>query len=184
MSSGTVVALRPTWDEIWMQVAHVIAQRSLCDRDQVGAVVASTSNRIVDTGYNGPPRGMPRDEPETGCKSWCPRARGPACDNYEIHPPHGNCAGWPGLHYAYGDCHSVHAEANALLFGDRTQREGGTIYITSGVCGACAKLIANSGLKRVVCDVGNSPPYAGHRNSGEWFAWLRLCGVECVEVGR
>jgi dCMP deaminase len=155
-----------------MQVAHVMAQRSLCDRDQVGAVVVSTSNRIVDTGYNGPPRGMPRDEPEVGCRRWCMRGASSRDTYGQMHE---------GLNPLYDDCHSIHAEANALLFGERTQREGGTIYITSGVCGACAKLIANSGLKRVVCDMGNHAP---HRNSGEWFAWLRLCGVECVEVGR
>lgn len=167
-----------------MRVAHTVAERSLCDRDQVGAVVVDRSNRIVDTGYNGPPRGMYVAATPTGsgglqtatCTSWCPRAKN-LCGDRSIHPPHGLCTGLPNLlHPEYDDCHSIHAEANALLFGERTQREGGTIYITSGVCGACAKLIANSGLVRVVVDLQGSP---AHRSGGEWHAWLELCGVKC-----
>ena len=152
-----------------MNTAHVMAERSLCDRDKVGAVVVSVGNRLVDTGYNGPPRGMHREE--AGCTNWCDRAQsvlratqlGRARD----------------LDAEYRDCPSIHAEANALLFGDRTQRQHGTIYITSGVCGGCAKLIANSGLKRVVCDTSHAAP---HRDSSTWFDWLRNCGLRVDEM--
>jgi dCMP deaminase len=162
VSSGTVRDLRPTWDKTWMNMAHVIAERSLCDRDKVGAVVVSATNRLLDTGYNGPPRGMPRDE--SGCANWCPRA---AVGLKRAPNP------------AYDDCNSIHAEANALLFGDRSQRAYGTIYISSGVCSGCAKLIANSGLTRVVCDVTHVMP---HRDSDMWFTWLRHCGLRVDEM--
>lgn len=166
-----------------MAVAHIVARRSLCDRDQVGAVVVSASNRIVDTGYNGPPRGMPQGG--RTCSSWCPRARRrshkPDCGLITTHHLTCTCGAYDhALNPDYDDCHSLHAEANALMFGDRTQREGGTIYISSGVCGGCAKLVANSGLLRVVCDTSTAAP---HRNSGGWFAWLELCGVKCESVG-
>lgn len=52
----------------------------------------------------------------------------------------------------YGTCPSLHAEANALLTGDRRDREGGTLYVTAHPCIECGKLIANSGLRRLVVD--------------------------------
>jgi dCMP deaminase len=162
-------ALRPTWDETWMNMAIVISERSLCDRDRVGAVVVDKDNRIVDSGYNGPPRGMPRDD--SRCTNWCPRAALPTWI--------GEAGIIPMLDPAYDDCHSLHAEANALMFSDRRLREGGTIYVSSGVCGGCAKLIANSGLRRLVCDTSHEAP---HRSSSEWFAWLRLCNIEVMEM--
>src|SRR5262245_13898137 len=75
---------RPTWDETWLVVADAIALRSVCSRSQVGAVIVSPTNRIVATGYNGPPSGwipdtagklaeMPPDF-YTNCAHWCPRS--------------------------------------------------------------------------------------------------------------
>lgn len=49
-----------------------------------------------------------------------------------------------------GICISNHAEANCLLHADRSRIEGGTIYVSAKPCLGCAKLIANSGLNRVV----------------------------------
>lgn len=168
-----------------MTVARTIALRSLCSRDRVGAVIVTAENRIVDTGYNGPPRGMHRDE-LTDCRSWCPRAQSqlPDCGNSEIHPPHKHCVGWPAMAYAqrlrpgYEDAVELHAEANALMFSDRRAREGGTIYVTSGTCSACAKLVANSGLARAV--YGRRSDGASHRDSERWYDFMRGCGLEVV----
>lgn len=151
-----------------MNAAMVIAERSLCDRDKVGAVVVDRSNRIVDTGYNGAPRGLLTGD--RGCINWCPRAV-PAVD--EVVPIRGR------LDPHYDDCSALHAEANALMFSDRRHREGGTIYVTSSICGGCAKLISNSGLIRVVCDTSHTPP---HRDSGAWFDFMRDCGLTVDEM--
>lgn len=75
----------------------------------------------------------------------------------------------------YADCPSLHAEANALSVCDRVQREGGTIYVTSAVCHACAKLIANSGLTRVV--VSTAAAAAAHREPERSYDLLRGCGL-------
>lgn len=170
-------ASRPTWDEVWMHVAYAVAARSLCERDQVGAVVVSANNRIVDTGYNGPPRGMPRDE--SGCENWCPRAKIQTTFKREIQGVTHDILTGATLDPAYNDCHALHAEANALMFGDRTQREGGTIYISSGVCGGCAKLIANSGLARVVFTIHEQH---SHRMTTEWLKFMQNCGIVCDEI--
>lgn len=45
----------------------------------------------------------------------------------------------------------IHAELNALLYADRKDTVGGTIYITIPPCGECAKHIAAMGITRIVC---------------------------------
>jgi len=139
-------ATRPDWDTTWLAVADVMARRSLCSRSKVGAVIVDKHNRVVATGYNGPPAGFftPRwqtDDDMCGqlmeCKHWCMRgANGPEESTLT----------------SYEDCPSLHAELNALSVCERRIREGGTIYITSDVCYSCAKAIANSGLQRVVIE--------------------------------
>jgi dCMP deaminase len=165
---------RPTWDETWMAVAKQIAQRSLCSRDQVGAVVVSAANRIIDTGYNGPPAGHHatvggvfdgKNWVTRTCQHWCNRAKYAA----EL-----------GVSDDYHDCPSLHAEANALMFSDRRLREGGTIYVTSGTCSGCAKLVANSGLARAVYAPTSRPDGASHRDSDRWYDFLKDCGLEVV----
>lgn len=60
---------------------------------------------------------------------------------------------------AYDNCIANHAEANALLYADRTAIEGGSLYVTDEPCRGCWKLIANSGLVRVAWPKGwsNAP---------------------------
>lgn len=65
---------RPDWEDTWLEVARVIAKRSLCSRDQVGAVIVSKTERIVSSGYNGPPAGFQHNY--LPCTNWCPRSRG------------------------------------------------------------------------------------------------------------
>jgi dCMP deaminase len=158
--------MRQTWDDTWIAVAEVIARRSLCVRSQVGAVIKDPHNRIVATGYNGPPSLFKRTEriggDEPTCEHWCERGRnGPT----------------PGTAITYLDCVSLHAEANALSVCDRSIREGGTIYVTSDVCWSCAKLIANSGLVRVVVSAPNLSP---HRMPDETYKFLRDCEIQVM----
>ncbi len=140
------------WDDVWMQVAAAIAHRSLCSRAEVGAVIVTMSNRIVATGYNGPPAGF---DHTAACTLWCPRAIRPERD--------------PG----YLDCPSIHAETNAIAFCDRRDREGGTLYVTTTICYTCAKLVANSGLHRIVY-----PDDAPHRNGDRSLRLMQQAGLQ------
>ena len=63
---------RPSWDEVWMQVADTVALRSRCSRAQIGAVVVSKDQRVSSTGYNGPAASFPN---EGECVNWCPRRK-------------------------------------------------------------------------------------------------------------
>ncbi len=116
---------RATWDETWDDVAQTISWRSLCVRSRVGCVITDNRHRVVSTGYNGPPAGF--EHSDLKCDQWCPR----------------------GVHADNVLCMSVHAEANALISGDRSSWQGGTMYLTKHPCLECAKMIANSGLRRL-----------------------------------
>jgi len=124
--------MRPDWDEYFLGVAQAIALRADCTRSQVGAVLVK-DNRIVSTGYNGAPAGAP------GCLSAgaCPRGRSDVepGSSYDTGP---------------GSCIAVHAEQNAIIYSDRADRVGSTLYVTREPCGGCSRLIAGSGIARVV----------------------------------
>lgn len=147
--------MRPTVDETFLEMARTAAKRSLCSRAKVGATIVDPTGRIVQSGYNGPPAGYRHDAQP--CNIWCKRSStiAPSPD--------------------YSDCVTLHAEANALLWSDRSLRQGGTIYITSHPCWGCAKLIANSGLVRVVVE-----PDAAHthRDPMASYRFLMECGLD------
>ena len=147
--------VRPSWDKVWMEMADAISKRSRCSRAQIGAVVVSKDQRISSTGYNGPAASL---EVEGDCINWCPRAQGlTTLDN------------------TYDACPSIHSEANALLYVDRSRVEGGTIYITDVACLQCAKLVSNSGVARVVMRVSST---AAHRKPEATIEYLKKCNLE------
>jgi len=159
---------RPNWHETWMAVAVSMSKRSKCVNRQVGAVIVTKENRPMAVGYNGPPANFNKQpvlhfgnqqklvNTNNSCNGFCPRGgsndRGPS----------------------YSNCVSVHAEANALLFADRRDYEGGTIYVTQPPCWDCAKLIANSGIVSVlVLASEDDPPFPSYPA----IEFLKSCGL-------
>jgi dCMP deaminase len=157
-----VTETRPTWQETRVAMARELAKRSLCVRDRVGAIIVDKDDKIIGEGYNGPARYTKHDQ--RPCTEWCPRAA--AKPNME-------------KKVDYSDCPSLHAEANALMASDRSLRVGGTIYITSHPCLACAKLIANSGLTGVY--VGHDGQHE-YRRDGSVYGYLMNLGIRTWEV--
>jgi dCMP deaminase len=152
-------AERLSKDETWMAMAFIAARRSLCDRSQTGAVIVSAQNRIVATGYNGPPTNLRGVDGRT-CSNWCARAATGAVDASR----------------GYLTCPSIHAEANALLYASRRDIEGGTMYVTRVPCWDCAKLIGNSGIVRVMCIIDD--PADADRETGVALKMLADSGLE------
>lgn len=161
------MAQRPDWDETWASFAAIMSFRSRCYRAKIGAIIVSVEERVVATGYNGPPAGWVRAE-TSSCLDWCPRAQRGA-------------AGSEPLDEDYGDCPANHAEINALMHSSRDERMGGTIYVTGSVCMACAKAVANSGLVRVVL-VDVDYEHDAHRHPEEVRTFLEECGLEVIDV--
>lgn len=116
-------ALRPPIEAVLLETAFSFAKRSTCNRLHVGSVIAR-SGRIIATGYNGAPAGLPHCEHPEG-------------DYKRIDT---------------ASCMAVvHAEANAICFAARHGLgvEGAQLYCTHAPCLRCATMILNSGIESV-----------------------------------
>ncbi|MCI5686911.1 cytidine/deoxycytidylate deaminase family protein [Anaerovoracaceae bacterium 42-11] len=125
---------RPSWDEYFMQMAELTAQRSTCLRRHVGAVIVKDKH-IVATGYNGAPRGIAHCDEKGGCLRQ--KMGVPSGQRHEL-------------------CRALHAEQNAIIQAATLGQsiENATIYITHQPCVICAKMIINAGIKRIVVKEG------------------------------
>lgn len=112
-----------SWDEYFMSVALLASRRSKDPCTKVGACIVTAENRIVATGYNGMPNGVPDD-----VVPWT--KEGPFLDTK----------------YAY----VVHAELNAILNCVLNDKTGCRLYVTLFPCNECAKAIIQSGIKHVL----------------------------------
>ncbi len=134
---------RPGWDEYFITIAKAVSARATCFRRKYGAVITK-DNIIVSTGYNGAPSGM-KDCLEVG-----------KCTRKELQIPHGE---------RYELCHSVHAEANAIIRASVDELKGATIYVSgadgnadechSEPCMMCKRMILNAQIRRVIYSDGS-----------------------------
>ena len=131
---------RMGWDEYFMRMAHLVAKRSTCLRRQVGAVLVK-DKRIIATGYNGAPKGLPHCI-DIG-----------RCLRQELGVPSGQ---------RHELCKGLHAEQNCIIqaavFGVSTR--GATLYTTTYPCVICAKMIVNAEIEEVVYDADYEDPLA------------------------
>lgn len=121
---------RPSWDEYFMAIAELVGTRSTCDRGRTGCAIVK-DKRLLVTGYAGSPIGLPH------------------CDEIGHE-----------MHKVIHEDHSVsehcirtaHAEQNAIAQAARMgiALDGATVYCKMTPCYTCAKIIINSGIKKVV----------------------------------
>ena len=113
--------MRPTWDHYFINIALAVAERSTCDRAHVGAVLVR-DKRILTTGLNGSPSGLPH------------------CDTKGHLLVDGHCV------------RTIHAETNAIiqaaLHGVSTKEA--TCYVTHFPCINCTKTLINAGVTEIV----------------------------------
>lgn len=134
-------------DDMLMQTARIMAQRSTCSRGSVGALLA-VQGRILTTGYNGTPAGMAHCDHTCHCTA--------SKTTSKFIPPALLQWGHEQACPAVNGCKlAVHAEANAVAYAARhgVSVEGCEAFITMSPCVACAQLIINAGVVRVVYDV-------------------------------
>lgn len=143
-----------SFDELYMDLAQNLAQKSHCVKIRVGAVI-SKETRIISLGYNGPPAGThncDQEWPETGC----PRDRKGGCSL------------------------ALHAEANAILYAAKNQitLENATLYVTLAPCLPCARIIYTTGIRRVFY----RDSYAAYKgiDEEEGVSFLRRFGLEVI----
>ena len=112
-----------TWDEYFMGISLLSANRSKDPNTRVGACIVNSSNKIMSVGYNGLPRGCSDDE--------FPWER-------------------EGDTFATTYPYVCHAELNAILNNGGGSLEGCKIYVALFPCNECAKAIIQCGIKEVI----------------------------------
>ena len=148
---------RKDWDTYFMDIAYMASTRSRCSRRQVGAVLVQ-GKKLLGSAYNGAPMGVP-DCSEAGCM---------IAEEYElVKLPDGK----EEVVKKQRCIRTIHAEQNLLLFTDRADREGSTIYVTDQPCWTCANMIANSGVAEVVYH----RPYP--KDSDKVIRLMQECGI-------
>ncbi|XP_009383318.1 uncharacterized protein LOC103971094 [Musa acuminata AAA Group] len=115
-----------SWDDYFMAIAFLSAQRSKDPSRQVGACLVSQDDIILGIGYNGFPRGCSDDKLPWAKKS----ING---DPLETKYPY-----------------VVHAEVNAILNTNHASAAGQKLYVTMFPCNECAKIIIQSGVSEVI----------------------------------
>lgn len=119
-----------SWNQYFMAIAMLSAQRSKDPNTKVGACIVTPDNKIVGIGYNGMPIG---------------------CSDSEM-PWERSAESQLDTKYPY----VVHAELNAILNSIKDIK-GCTLYVTLFPCNECAKAVIQSGIKKIVYHTNKYP---------------------------
>lgn len=112
------------WDEYFMGIALLSAERSKDPNTSVGACIVSQDNKILSVGYNGMPRGCSDDE-----YPWARKASSELDTKY---------------------LYVCHAELNAILNYAGTDMKQAKIYTTLFPCNECTKALIQVGIIEVI----------------------------------
>jgi len=124
---------RPDWTDYFMDITRLVARRSTCIRRQVGAIVVK-DKRILATGYNGVPTGLPHCE-DVGCIR--EQNKIPSGQRHEL-------------------CRGLHAEQNTIIQAafHGISISGATLFCTTLPCSICLKMLINAGIREIVYEQG------------------------------
>lgn len=138
-----------------MEMAELAAKRTTCTRRGVGAI-AVVKDRVVATGYNGPPAGMPHCTSDTCIRNLRDITSG---TQLEV-------------------CRAVHAEANLVVHAatSGTDLTNATIYCTHTPCASCVKLLLGTRMHKLVCNLWYPDSYTLEllqlANFYQWENWV------------
>ena len=143
--------VRPSWDAYFMEITNLVSQRSTCSRRRVGAVLVK-DKRILATGYNGAPSGLPHCL-DVGCLR--EQNNIPSGQRHEL-------------------CRGLHAEQNVIIQAarDGIPIQGAVLYCTTRPCVICAKMIINANIVVVYYEEGYEDELADQM--------LREAGIEMI----
>lgn len=146
---------RPSWDQYFIEVMDSISKRSTCDRGRSGCVIVR-NNQIISAGYVGSAAG------DSHCD-----------DNGHKMQKRLNFDGSVSKHCI----RTIHAEQNAICQAAKNGNSinGATLYCRMTPCSVCAKMIINSGIKRVVAQ-------RKYHDSKESMRLFRKCKVKIEHI--
>ena len=136
-----------------MDIALLVARRSTCRRRRVGAITVR-DKRILATGYNGAPTGLPH------CLDI-------GCLREELEIPSGE---------RHELCRGLHAEQNVIIQAayHGVSVEGATLYCTNLPCSICSKMLINAGIRDIIYKEG----YADSMTE----EMLSAAGVKLIQI--
>ena len=140
------------WDDYFMGVSLLAAERSKDPSTQVGACIVSDDNRILSTGYNGFPQG---------------------CSDDDFPWNRDQSLGETKYNFV------VHAELNAILNAGGKSLVGSRIFVSLFPCHECAKAIIQAGVKEVVY---LSDKYNGTESDNASKRMLNAAGVKLTKI--
>lgn len=131
--------------EYYLEIAKAASKRSTCLKRHYGAIIVK-NDEVIATGYNGSPRGCINCSDIGKCK--------------RLDKPH-NSGDYP-------DCHSVHAEQNAIISASRNEMQDSIMYLygeeayivddwqdvwheikNPEPCPICARMLLNAGIRMI-----------------------------------
>ncbi|CAK8683298.1 unnamed protein product [Clavelina lepadiformis] len=134
-----------SWDDYFMGLAFLSGKRSKDPKTQVGACIVNKKKRIVGMGYNGMPDG---------------KQQLLSAGNSETKSNNDETFSWNKVPYEHREkkealdkekkFYVCHAEMNAVVNSYGKSLEGCIIYVSLFPCNECAKLLIQSGIKKVV----------------------------------
>jgi len=136
-----------TWDEYFMGIAKLSAERSKDPNTQVGACIVDDNHHIISLGYNGSPTNYKDD-----LIPWDKRE---------------------GNQFETKYVYVCHSELNAIL-NSPVSVKGMTLYVTLFPCHECAKAIVQAGIKELIYE---SDKYNGTESNIVSKRILDTCGV-------
>ena len=111
---------RPSWDEYYLTIAYVVAQKSFDPSSKCGTVIVSKENRILSTGYNGPIKGSDdKNIPLTRPEKYC--------------------------HMIHGEENALLAYS-----GSYQDIQGATAYVTGRPCHRCLRMMLQKGITTII----------------------------------
>ena len=179
------------YHKLFMDIAIRSAEMSFCERAKVGAVLVK-DNRVLVNAWNGTPSGMDNTCEKTSysmvsicCSAdireedgllYCGECNEEIGFVDDIGSKHSRWVGKITIKKKVVTNHSIviHAEANAILFAAKNgiSTDGCTLYVTLSPCPECCKLIAQSGIKKVI--------YNKEYRNTEGLDFLKQLGVEIL----
>mgnify|MGYP003607822173 CR=1 FL=1 len=129
--------MRISRDDLYLQMAALLAKRTTCVRRGVGCVLVDPDGYVLATGYNGVAAGMPH------CNAVIHTLQS------GHHHPHACPAAFAASGTQLDGCEAIHAEQNAIMrVGDI--RKIHTCYTTVSPCMTCTKLLLGTACQRIV----------------------------------
>lgn len=140
-----------SWDDYFLAIAYLSAQRSKDPSTQVGACIVNPEKRIVGIGYNGFPKGCSDDKlpwSRIALSSSSEKNCIPVSTPEKIHKERKLSSPKIDLDTKYP--YVCHAEVNAILNKCSSNLKGATLYVALFPCNNCAKMIIQAGIREVV----------------------------------